>query len=185
MRKKTCLPSSRNAAQIKWALWSLQVFPGLHIPKDNQALLIIRLALTLRGRWEVELSILAARLDLPRSSQAVIHWSSVHCSCAHPMGAGNPAGTMAISYRGKIRVSVMFLLTLKGFVHTSPHLNFTTIQWFVGKTLSSLCRKGTNSGSEWLLELHKCEFVIACKWHSWVLGTFISPVTVFMRFQVH
>ena len=46
-------------------LRSLQVFPGLHIPKDNQALLIIRLALTLRGRWEVELSILVARPPCP------------------------------------------------------------------------------------------------------------------------
>ena len=54
----------------------------------------------------------------------------------------------------------MILLTWKGFVHTSSHLNFTTIQWFVGKTLSSLCRKGNKlRGVKWLLELHKCEFV--------------------------
>lgn len=46
-------------------LRSLQVFPSFYIPKDNQALLMIQLALTLRARWEVELSILVARPPCP------------------------------------------------------------------------------------------------------------------------
>lgn len=41
------------------------MFPSLYIPKDNQALLMIQLALTLRGRWEVELSILVAHPPCP------------------------------------------------------------------------------------------------------------------------
>lgn len=123
---------------------SLKVLCTIYTPHGSQSLLIIWPALTckesLRG-WAARLS---GPPTLPRHTQVVTHWFSAHFRSANPM---DPVELSCTTAGENIHLDVNSLDFGRGCAYIAS-FELLTSQWFVGKTLSSLCRKGNNS-EEW------------------------------------
>lgn len=122
---------------------SLKALCTIYIPHGRQSL-IIWPALTckesLRG-WAAHPS---GPPTLPRHTQAVTRWFSAHFGSASPM---DPVALSCTTAGENIHLDVNSLDFGRGCAYIVS-CELLTSQWFVGKTLSSLCRKGNNS-EEW------------------------------------